>query len=279
MTLKKLIPPALPTLNMTQKSHKTERTSRPYRSIVQDDPPDVKPDTRKHLFYNSLSEVIESLKTINNWTKNISEYELLLSKESTELKTHVPLYKVIIDDGLGYTIQIYDCFLPEDHTIYKKHKRSLTNVTVSELIKEIENFHVCPGIDLVEHNDANFIFHVIPLINDDDQYDGEDTPPPMNLFPNKNFIRHIKCQVLSTEKCYLCGTAGKELVKKRMLSNAPHEPHEPTKSKAPLSGTSKVRITAPLQVSRLKCKKRKKELAKLQYELQEKTYIKVELDF
>ena len=57
----------------------------------------------------------------------------------------VPTYDIQIDDSLGFTLIVHGWFIPEDHIIYKNNKRSLRNITVSYLIKEIVQLKVCVG--------------------------------------------------------------------------------------------------------------------------------------
>ena len=202
MTKKKLIPPALPTLNMPQKMHPKETVSRPHCSIVQENLPDV---LENRSYYNDLSDVIKrivNLKSLTKWDTKVSPSEVALSKSSQYLKTLLPELTILIGDRLGFTIKVYNCLLQEDHNIYRDNRRSLKNITVSDLVKTIEKLNICPGIDFVKHNDARINFHAIPLIDDTDcQSDDEDTSPPVIPFPSKKFIRDIHCSVLSKEKC------------------------------------------------------------------------------
>ena len=111
--------------------------SRPHRSIVQENPPDV-PD---HSYYTGLSDVIKriaNLKSLTNWDTQVSPSEVVLSKSSQHLKTLLPEQTILIDDGLGFTIKVYNCILPEDHDIYLDNRRSLKNITVSDLVKQLK---------------------------------------------------------------------------------------------------------------------------------------------
>ena len=144
MTKKTIVPEAVPTLEMPKKSHATETVSRPgpSRSIVQL----VK---QNHGYYANLSEVvrrIDNLKSLSAWQTTISEEYLILHKSSTYYNTNIPEFTVTIDDGLGYTIKVYDWYIPENHGIYYTYRRSLKNVTVSDLVNILVNYFKCPGI-------------------------------------------------------------------------------------------------------------------------------------
>ena len=51
-----------------------------------------------------------------------------------------------VDDSLGLTVRVFGWFLCENHNIYKSTRRSLRNITVSSLIKEIEQLALCIGV-------------------------------------------------------------------------------------------------------------------------------------
>ena len=84
-----------------------------------------------------MSEVvrrIDNLKSLSGWQTTISEEYLILHKSSTYYNTNISEFTVTIDDGLGYTIKVYDWYIPENHEIYYTYRRSLKNVTVSDLV-------------------------------------------------------------------------------------------------------------------------------------------------
>ena len=143
---------------MPIKSHVTETLPRPYRSIIQDSAP----EPSKHSYYQSLTELVrrvENLKSISDWTTEITDGKLILCKSSESLKTDFPLFTVTIDDGLGFTVQVYNCFVPEDHQLYKKNKRSMTNISVSDLVNSLLQYNLCNGIDVQANSDV--YFHVV----------------------------------------------------------------------------------------------------------------------
>ena len=99
MTKKAVIPEAISTLEMHKKPHATETVSRPCRSVMQEIV------LENHACYVNLS--------LSAWKTNI-----ILNKFSTEYNSKIPEFTVAIDDGLGYTIKVYDWYIPEDHSIY-----------------------------------------------------------------------------------------------------------------------------------------------------------------
>ena len=92
---------------------------------------------------------IENLKSLSAWKTNVSETNIILNKFSSEYNSKMPEFTVAIDDGLGYTIKVYDWYIPEDHSIYSIYHRSMKNVTVSNLVHTLVSYFKCPGITYV----------------------------------------------------------------------------------------------------------------------------------
>ena len=86
-------------------------------------------DTSK--IYKSLNELhTRALKLkLTGWITDEAENNVTLSY--SEPLYHIPKYEIVIDDGLGFTVIVYGFDLPDDHVLYKKHKRFMGNVTVS----------------------------------------------------------------------------------------------------------------------------------------------------
>ena len=50
----------------------------------------------------------------------------------------LPEIEIAVDDCLGLTVKGFSYFLPEDHPLYLSHRRPVTNVTISRLVKELD---------------------------------------------------------------------------------------------------------------------------------------------
>ena len=182
-------------------------------------------------------------------------------KDSLQL----PELELIIDDSLGYTIAVYECFLPEDHDLYSGFRRSMRNVTVSILIKELERSVICPGVSPKELS-GQLVSHVIPKIVDP-LYCSEDLNVP-ERFPNKQFWQHRDCTPLCEPSlelctactCYSCADDLKTKAKQRKLS-------EPAHIKAPVSCTAPERLKLTLQMQRLKCAELESQLEEMKKEI------------
>ena len=181
-----------------------------------------------------------NLKSLNAWNTTILETKLILQKPSVCYNTTLSEHTITLDDGLGFTIQVYDCYIPEDHTIYKMYRRSMRNISVSDLIQIVGSYNICPGINYIK-DDASIYFHVFPL-NNDDTNDNEDEP--LIPYKSKQFVRSKKCTVLSQEKCEPCMNSEKYFFKinnKNKIRLA-----TPAKLKVPLSKTDRKRVEAAL---------------------------------
>ena len=214
-----------------------------------------------HYFYKNLNDIIQrmnNLKSLENWNIEIAEGEIVLRKQSESYKTNVPELTITIDDGLGFTIKVFNYLIKEDHQVYKSYCRSMKNVTVSNLLKHISNHKVCKDINLVK-DESSVYFHMVPLIPEKCINNEDEMETPMIPFRDKRFIRNKNCPVLSEEEicpeCVKCELhIMKEVEKKKKHSI------KPAKTKAPLSKTNRGRIEAALIEKRLECKALKKEI-------------------
>ena len=146
---------------------------------------------------------------------------------------------------MGYTVKVFDWFIPENHDIYLNEKRSIRNVKIRSLIENIENYSICPGLS---EQSSSIIHHVVPL----NEIDDDNELRPIVPFKSKVYIRPAMCSVLvklSGDKCIECEEVKKKserqtLAKSRRLS-------VPAKAKAPISKTAPERVVLALQQHRL----------------------------
>ena len=126
---------AIATENLSSTSHSTsEITERCKLSNVINST--IKLITKK--LYKSLNELHTcalELK-VTGWIVNKTESNVILSY--SEPLFHVAKYKIRIDDGLGFTAKAYGFSLPYDSVLYKKYKRFMGNVTISNLIHNFQ---------------------------------------------------------------------------------------------------------------------------------------------
>ena len=127
------------------------------------------------------------MKTLQEWTFQELEDRLLLQKKSVVM---LPEFELMIDDSLGFTIYIYGWLHPEDHEMYTTNLRSVCNITLSELLRNINSLYICPGVDPFElsSNIVHRLLSIDPLFIDSD---GD-----VNSFPHKEYWRTCSCTVL-----------------------------------------------------------------------------------
>lgn len=253
MTKKKVKFGALPTENMPKKSHETPK------------PPRRPTSANNKKYYKGLTDIckrIKGLKTISKWIVEERIDRVVLRKMMDCFQ--LPELELIIDDSLGYTISVYGWLLPEDHELYTRSLRSMNNVTVSDLIRDIECQLICPGVYPKELT-GDIIPHVIPKVVDPLYSDDESG---FDVFPKKQFWRPSDCNLLcspTSDLCIVCMEYShvsdlKARAKQRRLS-------EPAHVKAPVSSTAPERLKLTLQMQRLKCSELEQQLEEMKQEI------------
>ena len=216
-------------------------------------------------YYKGLTDIckrIKGLKTISKWIVEERIDRVVLRKMMDCFQ--LPELELIIDDSLGYTISVYGWLLPEDHELYTRRLRSMNNVTVSDLIRDIECQLICPGVYPKELT-GDIIPHVIPKVVDPLYSDDESG---FDVFPKKQFWRPSDCNLLcspTSDLCIVCMEYShvsdlKARAKQRRLS-------EPAHVKAPVSSTAPERLKLTLQMQRLKCSELEQQLEEMKQEI------------
>ena len=88
------------------------------------------------------------LKCFADWVSKFSVAKAVFKKMVEQYM--LPHLEVIIDDSLAFNVKVYGCCLVHDQPLYLKYRRSMQNVTLSKLIKELEGFKLCTGIQACE---------------------------------------------------------------------------------------------------------------------------------
>ena len=253
MTKKKPRFGAIPRLNMPRKSHEAAKpTPRPARSVVKEH------DQQPKACYKSFSELcqrITGLKTLKGWKFKTMADRLIMKK--TVEPFLLPEVEIMIDDSLAYTVKAFGCYLPEDHPLYVTHRRSVRNISVCEIVRELECYKLCCGVEARELTSQLF-HHVIPI-----NVDSLQACEQGEQFPNKGFWRSKDCRLMCEKEVgedaclqcleYLVSSRKTIKAKERRLS-------KPANVKAPVSKTDPERIKLTLQEQRLKCAELEREL-------------------
>ena len=187
---------------MPRKSHETPKPApRPERSVVQDHIQE--PDTACYLSFAEFSKRCNGLKTLQKWsTKSLGD-RVVFKKMVDEFL--LPELEIIVDDSLAFTVKAFGCFLPEHHLIYTRYRRSMRNLTICTLVKELENFKLCQGVSALELT-SKLYHHVIPCSAEDYMNGDEGSEGEQDMFPSKGYWRSTGCWLMCTEDDSVCDT-------------------------------------------------------------------------
>ena len=109
----------------------------------------------------------------------------------------IPEYEVFIGPSLSFIIRIFACLLPNNHSLYTDHEKSLNNITVSNLITLLNNFTICNGLNMFA---SGIIPHVVQKVFD---VNNNNNSSPIQ---QKIFYRSSNCHVLISDEvdCAVC---------------------------------------------------------------------------
>ena len=172
----------------------------------------------------------------------------------------LPEFELVIDDSLGFTIKVYGCLLPEDHELYSNYLRSTMNVSVPNLVKDMERYFICPGVEPSTCSDV--MQHVIPKFVDHLREEDEIS------FPSKQYWHAKGCELLcegSNQQCMYCSkfSHAVDKTKRSKLKKL----SEPAHINSPVSQTPPERIKLTLQMQRLKCAELEQQLNEMKAEI------------
>ena len=259
---------AIPSLNMPTKKHGSinimipQRYNRTPSSRV---PADNNAVVEHCYYYNTFQEFsdrVVKLKTLKDWVIKCVQDRVIL--QFFDKLVVLPKYEIQVDDSLGFTVSFFGWFLPETHELYMKYKRSVRNVNIIDLLKNIQVYNICNS---VKENTTHpkVIFHSIPKVHD----------PCMDdhiSFSCKQSKRYVECEILvENEYCKSCTDFDKVL--RRISGAKSRKQNLPAKLKAPVKLTSSNRIKLTLQQHRLKCSQLESKLEKMQLALQQSSLL------
>ena len=153
-------------------------TPRQPRHIVHEEQELGHPD----VCYKNFAEMckrVATLKSLSEWNSR-TNIDRIVFKKVVE-PCILPEIEIVIDESLGFTVKVFGRFMQEDHSVYGLYMRSMCNITIQELIKELDCYKSC--------------HHVVPL--------AEDPLEIQSLFPTKDigdtktvtcFVQKVKYQ-------------------------------------------------------------------------------------
>ena len=145
----------------------------------------------------------------------------------------------------------------------KKHYRSVRNITISELLKNITCLNLCPGVHDIKSKDL--ISHVVPCdIDTQVEYELETQVEYELPFQTIGYERSKNCLVLH-EKDSICSNCEKFHQKHTKVQKA--KSHSPVHPNTPLSKTNPERIIMELKEQRKEVKELRNKLIKMENEI------------
>ena len=151
-----MVPGSIPTLCLPQKSLPSSSTTKKprdsaeiiaqKRSAVQSSLNVVSP-TPSYKNYEDFVKRVQQLKLPGAWEIFPDIHDVKILKQDD---VHVlPHFEILVDTELQFTVSVYMWKLPDDHEIYIKHKRTVRNITLSNLIISLSSYQLCNGISNV----------------------------------------------------------------------------------------------------------------------------------
>eukprot|EP00795_Rhopilema_esculentum_P015307 gene15307-6524_t len=246
---------AIPTENLPEKSHPSKPIKeRKHTSVVQD----RVVEQAKTDLYQSLEEVVKRAAKLKipAWQQESVSNQLRLKLFEEECM--IPKFELVIGNNLTYTLFIYGWLLPQSHPIYTESDQNLKNITVSELIRKIEQHKICGGI---AKPSSELQVHAIPYkVSLQEKFN-----IPVNTVI---YNRPKDCFILneSSDQCKICSTVERKLTK--VLDKKTTKLCIPAKAKAPVSITHPSRLKLTLQQHRLKCSQLQKQIDEMRLSIE-----------
>uniref|UniRef100_A0A7M5WQG4 THAP-type domain-containing protein n=1 Tax=Clytia hemisphaerica TaxID=252671 RepID=A0A7M5WQG4_9CNID len=136
--LRKLKLFALPTENLPKKSFEKEAAT-VRRQLVRDPLPllvsDPNPTAVVENVYESFDEFVSycSKWELPNWKVLSTADQSFVTYRLENSKFSIPKFEIIVNTSLEFTVRLYGWYLPDNHNLYKRHKRSLRKVSLYDL--------------------------------------------------------------------------------------------------------------------------------------------------
>jgi len=148
----------IPTLNMPKKHHEVKKDPRP--------PPKARciPSVINVSCYSSLDNSkarLPELKCLQNWNIVITPNKFILQKPSHQNLT-LPELEIVIAEDLTFIVIVFGWKIPLLHFVYNLSQHSFKNITVFNLIADLQTLKVCHGVPL-SYIATNIVIHAIPF--------------------------------------------------------------------------------------------------------------------
>eukprot|EP00794_Sanderia_malayensis_P001236 gene1236-1360_t len=280
-TRKTLKPGVLPTLLLPVKSVQTSASSNPNprqsadaisnKKIVHQNTSSTCSSTVCYKSFDEFCARAKKLKLYGGWLISQEEADYLkIVKEDG--RHELPVYEIYIDDSLGFTIRVFGWLIPNDNDIYMHRKRTMQNITLSNLINLLDSQIICNGVSqkVATKSNCKILKHCVPREFSVFGDDSEDSEYPL---AETVFYRHPSCEVLTDEemdfKCNICFKFQKKETK--FFAKLNEDQILPAKLNAPITTTNPQKVRLALKEYRLENKALKQELQVMKREIESKS--------
>ena len=120
-------------------------------------PTKEKPESAYYADLHEFKKRISSLKLPDDWQISDKQNHIFQKSKSYEISS-VDIY---VGEDLEFIIRVFSWSIPLDHEIYTKYKKTMKNITLSNLIKVISYYNICSGIK-DEQAKKTAICHSVP---------------------------------------------------------------------------------------------------------------------
>ena len=247
------IPGTLPTLNLPVKPFTVFKTERSTSSIEKRVvayaavTPENNVCAECYKSFEDFNNRVMKLKLPVGWDIKVNTTTQLTSIKYMDSEFVIPKYQIFVKNDLSFNLLIYNWEVKSNTICSMKFK------TLSTLIKEINQAHICKGVDFVSDN---LIKHTVPKL-----FSPTTVSKPLEQV---EYRRPSNCLVLYEKgyKCKICHE--KELQNHRQLKKKAQKSVEPAKLNALISLTSPERVKLSMQNYRIENKHLTEEIKRLQ---------------
>ena len=100
-----------------------------------------KPESAYYADLHEFKKRISSLKLPDDWQISDKQNHIFQKSNSYEI-SRIDIY---VGEDLEFIIRVFSWSIPLDHEIYTKYKKTMKNITLSNLIK-VMSYYICSGI-------------------------------------------------------------------------------------------------------------------------------------
>ena len=168
----------------------------------------------------------------------------LVTISCLSLEYILPNLEIFIESSLRFTVRVDGWLLMDDHDLYKKHTRSFSNITLSNFVKELDQYVFCPGLEKLTMKSENICKHVIPkkfpIIS-------SVSTQPQERFHQTEIVGSMHCSLLASSQtsCSSCASYCKKISNEHNRKG--YRLNQPAKLNAPIKFTSPERLKLTIQ--------------------------------